>query len=173
MKEILQKTNAELLSQGVHLKTLRECPEVIPVLVEWLYEDWHSYDRTLTREKLSLSFKERLQSQEIPITFVLFRNTKPIGMVSVKKISYEEFTDFPPDSVWMGSLRVVQEERKSGLGERLVRFAAEIAKHYGYKEIFFYTSDPNNVPWYKKRGAEVLCEREFRDHQITIMKLSF
>lgn len=157
--------------RSIQLDLLKNCPQVIPSLAQWLYEEWHSLDVSLTKEKLIHSFKMRLNADDIPITFVVLKDGLPIGVVSLKKETAPEFADFPEDSIWMGSLQVVLEERNQGIGQALLKFSQTIARKFGYEKLYFYTSNPANVKWYIKKGAQVIEERPFRHHTITIMAI--
>jgi N-acetylglutamate synthase-like GNAT family acetyltransferase len=93
-------------------------------------------------------------------------------MISLKKETAPELADFPENSIWMGSLQVIPQERNQGIGQELLKFSQIIAKQFGYEKLYFYTSNPTNVKWYLKRGAQVIEERPFRHHKITIMEIS-
>lgn len=173
IQQILQKKNQEFFfSHSLRLDLLKNCPQVIPILAQWLYEEWHCYDIFLTKEKLIHSFITRLNNDRIPITFVALKNDKPVGTISLKKNIDPEFSDFPKNSVWMGSLQVVLEERNQGFGQELLKFATTIAKYLGYEKLYFYTSNHMNVKWYLKKGAQIIEERPFRNHMITILHIS-
>lgn len=172
IKQALQKENEDFFfPHSMRLDLLKNCPHVIPTLAQWLYDEWHSYDTTLTKEKLILSFKMHLNKDTIPITFVVFKKRSPIGVVSLKKETAPEFADFPEDSIWMDVLQVIVEERNQGIGQELLKFSQTIASQFGYETLYFYTSNKANVKWYLKRGAQVIEERPFRNHKITIMKI--
>jgi GNAT superfamily N-acetyltransferase len=171
--DVLQEANNTFFfPNSMQLDLLKNQSQVIPILAQWLYEEWHSYDITLTKEKLVDSLNKRQNDDKIPITFVVLKNAAPIGMIALKEQSDPEFSDFPKESLWMGSFHVAPEERSKGLGQELLKVAETVAIHLGYKEIFFYTSNPKNVPWYLKRGASLIEEeRSFRNHKIAIMKI--
>lgn len=170
--QALQKANDDFFfSHSIRVDILKNCTQTIPVLAQMLYEEWHTYDASLTTEKLVHSFNMCLNDDKIPITFVAFKNNKPIGTISLETESDPAFSDFPENSVWMGSLQVIPEERKQGLGQELLKLAAVVARCLGYEEMYFYTSNPANVKWYAKRGAYTIEERPFRNHMITIMHL--
>ncbi len=158
-------------SRSMRIDLLKNCPQVIPVLVQWVYEEWHSYDSSLTKEKLTQSFHKRLNDDKIPLTFIVLKEDKPIGMISLKERPHD-FLDFPEDSLWMGSLHVNLEERNQGLGRELLRFASTVAGSFGYEKMHFYTSNFDNVRWYLNNGAYIVQKRFFRGHPITIMKIS-
>lgn len=173
IQKAIQRENEEFFFlKSMRLDFLKNCPEVIPTLAQWLYKQWHTYDTSLTEEKLVSAFKTRLNTDSIPITFVVFKDGLPTGTISLKKETDPEFVDFPKNLVWMGGFLVASEERNQGLGQELLRFSQKIAKQLGYQKLYFYTSNPANVPWYLKRGAQVLQERPFRNHKVTIMEIS-
>ncbi len=62
-------------------------------------------------------------------------------------------------------------ERNQGIGQELLKFVPTIVRQFGYEKLYFYTSNPANVKWYLKRGAQVIEERPFRHHMITIMAI--
>ena len=169
--QAVRKMNKDFFSpNSMQLDLLRKQMQVIPVLVQWLYEEWHLYDVTLTKEKLIDSLNTCLNDDRVPITFVVLKDTTPIGMISLKRQLGSEFSDFSQDNLWMGSLQVVPEERNKGIGQELFKFAAIVTGRMGHKEMYFYTSNPNRVEWYIKRGAHVIEKRSFRNHTITIME---
>lgn len=129
-------------------------------------------DTSLTKEKPIQSFKIRLHNDVIPITFVVLKDGLAIGVISLKKETAPEFADFPQNSIWMGSLLVISKERKQGVGQQLLKFSQTIARQFNYEKLYFYASNPANVEWYLKRGAQMIEERPFRDHKITIMQIS-
>ncbi|MDB6081826.1 MAG: acetyltransferase [Chlamydiia bacterium] len=172
IQQSLQEANKNFfLPRSMQLDVLKNCPHVIPILAEWLYDEWHSYDSSLTKEKLIHSFKARVTSENIPITFVALKDNKPIGVISLKRQTDPIFRDFPEDAVWVGGLQVIPKERNQGVGQELLKFAQTIARQFGYETLYFYTSNPTNVRWYLKRGAQVIDNRPFRQHTITVMKI--
>lgn len=156
----------------MQLGLLKNYPQLIPTLAQWMYEEWHSYEASLTKEKLIQLFQTRLNDNAIPITFVVLKKNLPIGVISLKKETAPELADFPENAIWMGSLQVIPEERNQGIGQELLKFSKTIAQQWGHEKLYFYTSNPENVKWYLKRGAQVIEERSFRPHKITIMEIS-
>ena len=67
---------------------------------------------------------------------------------------------------------MISEEQNQGIGEELGKLALSVAKKFGHDDLYFYTSEAESVLWYVKRGACILEKRAFRDHEITIMKIS-
>jgi len=172
ISRLLKQANDSFFSSYAReLDLLKNQPQTIPILAQWLYDEWHAYDVSLTKQKLIDSLNKRQNSDKIPITFIILKNSEPVGMITLKEQSDPEFSDFPRGALWMGSLYVVPEDRNKGFGKELLKFATVVAACLGHKEVFFYTSNSTNVPWYLKRGASIIEERSFRNHTVTIMKL--
>ncbi len=170
--QLLQEANNGFFAhRSMRLDFLKNCPQVIPILAQWLFEEWHTYDASVTQEKLINSFKTRLNYDKVPMTFVAFKGETPIGVISLRTQTDPEFSDYPATSVWMGSLFVVSEERNQGVGKELVKFAATIAKYLGHDELYFYTSAPTRVDWYLKQHAQILDKRTFHNHLVIVMRI--
>lgn len=172
LSTLIHASNRSFFSQhSAQLDLLKNHPEAISTLAKWLYEEWHTRDASLTVEKLVHSFHQRLNSDKVPITFVVLKELRPIGCVSLKYETAPELSDFPEKSLWLGSLQVVAEERNRAIGQELIRFSKEAAKLFGHQRLYFYTSNPDNVSWYIKQGASLIERRPFRGHEITLMQL--
>ena len=112
IQQSIQMENEDFFfPRSMQLDLLKNCPQVIPTLARWMYEEWHPYDSSLTKEKLLCSFQTHLNTNAIPITFVVLKDDLPIGVISLKKETAPEFADFPENAIWMDSLQVVPEER--------------------------------------------------------------
>ena len=181
IQETLQRANTTFFSsQGLQVEWLKNRPEVIPTLAKWLYDEWRSYDASLTQERLIEGFHQRLNDDRIPCAIVALKNGVPIGVVSLKeefftfpsKQNDPEFAHFPKGGPWLGSLQIVSEERNKGLGTELLRIVKTIASDLGYSRLFLYTSNADNTTWYCQRGASILNTQLFHNHTITIMQMA-
>lgn len=172
IQQMLEQENSLFFSsRGIHLCLLKHCPEAIPTLAGWLYDEWKGYDASLTKERLISSFESRLNNETVPATFVIVKEDAPIGVISLKTQADPEFAGLSANSLWMGSLQVSPEERNQGLGQELLNFVYALTRQLGYERLYFYTSNPDNVKWYLKRGASVIEERPFRDHTVALMQM--
>lgn len=171
IRQTVQEANSALFSnQSLRIELLKNCPEVIPELAEWEYQDWHLYDTSLTREKLIEEFNQSLNDDKLPLTLVAFRSDIPIGVISLTAKSEPEFSDLEDGNPWGGSFHVIPTERARKLGENLAAVAVHIAKKLGHSKIHFFTSNPRVVNWYTRRGAQVLETRPYRNHVVTMME---
>lgn len=173
IRQVLQEFNNTVFSpRSLHITLLKGCPEMIPILAEWEYQEWHRYSASLTIEKLVAGFNQRLNDDRLPLTFVVLKGTTPVGVISLENHFEPELSDLADGNPWGDSFIVTPEERNKGLGEELAKMAVIVAKQLGYRTIHFYTSNSKNVRWYVERGAEVIETRPYRGHVITVMKFS-
>ncbi len=171
IQQVLQEENKTFFfPRAMRLDLLKNCLQAIPTLAQWIYDEWHHYDASLTKERLLHSFATRLNSDEIPITFIVLKKDMPIGVISIKKETAPEFSDFPENSIWMGTLYVIPEERNQGVDQELLKVSQIVASQLGYEKLHLYISNPTYLNWYLQRGAQVIEERPFRNHTITIME---
>jgi GNAT superfamily N-acetyltransferase len=172
IQEVLREANEKVFGfKSLQLKLLKECPEMIPHIAQWQYNDWHSYDTTLTLERLIKSFEKQLTTVDFPFTIVVLQGGMPIGSISLKKEGEPEFSDISDKGPWVGSFHVIPRERHRGIGPKLYKVALTIAKRMGYEQVNFYTSNFSNVVRYVKKGAQVVETRPFRGHTVTLMKI--
>ncbi len=173
IQKALQQADESFFSpHNIRLKLLKNCPEAIPQLAQWTYDQWSSYDSSLTKEMLIESFNKRLNDDRIPFALVALRDRKPIGLVSLNENTAPEFSDYTDKNPWLGSLLVLPEEKKGGLEEELLKTVSNIARGLGYRKIYFYLSDPHMPEWYLKRGARHVEKRPFRGHTVSVMEIS-
>ncbi len=168
---LLQLNESRFSPRSIEVKLLKDCPEAIPVLAQWMYDEWHPYDKELTVERLLNEYQKFLSGMPLPFAVVALKEGHLIGVISLSEKGEPEFEDLPSSGPWIGSFEVIPEERNKGLGQELGFMVLDIARSLGYSSVNFYTSNPDNVPRYMKRGAEIVEVRPFRGHMITIMKM--
>lgn len=161
------------LRNGVYFKLLKDCPEVIGTLADWEYHDWRDYDHSLTTARLIQGFNQMCNDNQLPLAVVAFRDSDPIGMISLDLEGEPEFSDLVKQGPWGGSFHVKEEKRKQGVGEALASVIVKIAKALGHKKIHFYTSNPDVVSWYTNRQATIIKNRQpYRHHFVTVMEFN-
>src|SRR5438552_1086388 len=68
IQKIIEESNEMLFSKrGLHLELLKNYPEALPALAEWEYQNWHSYNTSLTSEQLEKGLCYLLNDNSLPI----------------------------------------------------------------------------------------------------------
>lgn len=171
IRAALQEANGSAFFQtkGIYVGTTKDYPQTVEELAEWQYNDWHGYNASLTKEALREDFEKELQSESLPFTLVAIKNGKPIASIGLSTQAEPELVDFP--GPWPGSFHVVASERHQGIGKALGKILLTVAKSLGYKQVTFFTSNPQNVPMYVGIGATIVATKPFHDHMVTVMQL--
>jgi hypothetical protein len=72
------------MNEIINIPYLAECPEVIPTLASWVYEQWgQQYRIESVRVQMEL-FANRTNRDKIPLALVAFQGTHPVGTAFLK-----------------------------------------------------------------------------------------
>ncbi len=169
IRELLQEATQNVFSpRSMELSLLEDHSEMIPLLAQWQYNDWHSYDKALTVEKLVKYFEK--QPLDGSFTIVVLKDGMPIGSISLDKEGEPEFSEY--SGPWLNSFHVIPKERGNRVGPGIAKVVLSIAKRLGYEKVNFFTSNFSNVAKYVKNGAQVVDTIPWRGHTVTIFKMS-
>jgi|GEM_PF-1647779 len=169
IEQTLQEINQNQ-DQIFRIDVLKNHSEFIPTIADWIYEDWISYDLSLSKETLIESFKRKLTDEQLPFSLVAIKKGKPVGVITLKAREAAELSDLEAGNLWCGSLHVLFNEQNQEIGESLSKATIQIARRLGYNELRFYLSESKGVDWCTKRGAEIIEVRSFRGHMITVLR---
>ena len=149
---------------------LKDHPQWLNLLADWICEGWSRYDASLTQERSRKLLNERLHDDRLPMTLVAVEHDQPIGVGSLKAEEFPEFEEFaPPGSPWLGGLYAPdkQEEVKKAILMKIKKVAHKL----GHQEVYAYSSNPQDTKWYLNEGATELAQKQFRGHTVTVFKL--
>jgi GNAT superfamily N-acetyltransferase len=147
--------------------TLREHPELIPVVANWLWDAfWHPNGHPL--EEVRDILRECTAEIGTPQSFVLLAGDIPCGTASFVDADLEIRNDIGP---WLAGVYVVPEARGQGCAQRLVAAVEDAARQAGHASLFLYTHDAQGL--YLKLGWEVMEETMDARRPVTIMRRDF
>jgi hypothetical protein len=154
---------------GFHIDFLAMHSDATRMVAQWIFDKWHPYDASLTKERLVTVYRASEKTDGLPISFILLKGSNPIGVVSLKKQMATELQDLSKDTLWLGTPIFIPEENDESHYKALLDFAKKAAAHIGYHKLYVYTSSPENAKRYINNGATHIEKRAFRDHQIDIL----
>jgi GNAT superfamily N-acetyltransferase len=151
----------------VKIFPLKEKPEYLNQVVEWLYLEWG-----INTEGSSLStVKQKLETfkniNAIPINYVACKSEGLVGTFNLMLSDPPWRKDLSP---WFASLHVEPTFRNQGIGTLLVKKAVSIAKQLGIRKLYLCT--PTQQKMYAKLGWKPIDEVKFRGETVTIMEIS-
>ncbi len=142
-------------SKSVQITRLDKCSGYYPILAYWAYKTWHRR-RGIPFDSILKDYRRRSESSELPITWVAFVNTLPVGMVTLKKNDLLNRMDLFP---WLSALFVDYDYRGSGIGTMLIRKVKKNVRKRGMCMLYLYADHYNTerlYGFYLKRGWSFL-----------------
>lgn len=150
---------------NIRIRTLSERPSWLPVIAEWIYEEWWGHVQDASPEKLAEILRPHLIPGSIPVTLAAEVDEKPVGTVSLLEhdVETEEWPELTP---WLAALFVDPKCRRFGVGTRLLDAAASTASSLGFDVLYLTTSGAED--FYARRGWVPL----YRSNERVVMFLS-
>jgi GNAT superfamily N-acetyltransferase len=147
-----------------YISLLKKHPEYAPILAFWAYREWYK-TRSIPLDLVIKSYKDRINSDQIPMTWIVIEDDIPVGMVSIKNNDLWSRKDLNP---WLASLFVLPDFRNHGLGYLLIRQVIEKAKSLKYSHLYLFTdSDKTHLEnFYTESGWSFLEKSKGNDENI-------
>ena len=144
---------------------LADQPQLLPTLADWFYEEWGHNNPQSSRESMQRTLSEFLNKEQLPLTFVRMRDSKPIASASLK---IREMVTHPQYLHWLGGVYVHPDYRGQGIGSQVVEFSAAQAIQLKVTDLFLYTRGHEN--FYARFGWRVIEEPVYEGRVVSIMK---
>jgi GNAT superfamily N-acetyltransferase len=141
---------------------LSSVPDYAPILAYWSYMQWYK-KREIEFNLILKSYRERSETDDIPLSFVALSGSFPVGMVSLKENDLWTRKDLNP---WLASLYVLPEYRRIGIGEMLVQSVIKKAQQMLFKNLYLFTGREEGIDlnsYYEKRGWKFTGSGEDND----------
>jgi GNAT superfamily N-acetyltransferase len=151
----------------VRVAHLADHPKALPILSQWLFDEWGHRSPGGTVQRMSLILKERMNRNRLPLALVALQNDQPLGTASLRIRELEIRSQY---EYWLGTLFVHETHRCRGVGTLLIGAAADEAKRLGIQELYLYTRQRQNEALYSKLGWIPVERLEYQGRQAVIMK---
>ncbi len=151
-----------MINGSIEILPLSSVPDYAPILAYWSYLQWYM-KRDIEFRLVLKSYKQRTESDNLPLSFVALSGSFPVGMVSLKENDLWSRKDINP---WLASLYVLPKYRKRGIGGKLITAVIDYAGKMSLGNIYLFTGKVEGVDldsYYKKRGWEFLSREEDND----------
>jgi GNAT superfamily N-acetyltransferase len=147
-----------------YISHLKKHPEYAPILAFWAYREWYK-SRSIPFDLVIKSYKERINSDQIPMTWIAIEDDIPVGMVSIKNNDLWSRKDLNP---WLASLFVLPDYRRRGVGFMLIKQVIEKTNLLQYPSLYLFTDYDNNQlgKYYTKTGWSFLEKAKGNDENM-------
>src|SRR4029077_9743801 len=130
---------------------------------EW-QEIYQKRDQTL--DDCLKNYRERMNTDRLPLTLVALHDGLLVGMVSLKFHDMDTRPDLDP---WLGGLLVLPEWRKRGTGTMLMHHATKEARKLNVARLYLWTHSAEGL--YRKLGWQIVERTEYFGKNAVVMHL--
>lgn len=148
----------------MEIKYLVEVQDYLPEISMWLYNQWGVKHDDSSPADWVKELQQRLNKDELPMTFVAVRGEKPIGTSSLVECDMETKSELTP---WLADVYVPPEERAQGIATKLVQRINEEAKKLGYDKYYLFTRQATG--FYLKLGWEIIETTTYKGKKVDVM----
>jgi GNAT superfamily N-acetyltransferase len=147
-----------------YITLLKKHPEYASILAFWAYREWYK-TRSIPFDLIIKSYKERINHEQMPMTWIAIEDDIPAGMVSLKENDLWSRKNLNP---WLASLFVLPEYRNRGIGYLLIKQVIEKTKMLQYPSLYLFTNSDNIQleKYYTKIGWLFLEEAKGNDENM-------
>lgn len=150
---------AELLTAHMHF---------FHAVAELKFQEFSYLTGEETIDDYLLRQQKYVTDESIPKSFVVLDDAGSLlGTFALKLEDLSTRSDLSP---WLGSVVVVPQQRRKGVGAFIVREAERMAKELGYSELYLYT--PDQEAWYAKQGWKLIEHSLSGEYPISVMSKS-
>jgi GNAT superfamily N-acetyltransferase len=132
---------------------------------------WTEWSEVYKQRKQTLvhsmrNYRERMNTDRLPLTLVALHAGELVGMVSLKFHDMDTRPDLDP---WLGGLLVLPAWRNRGVATILMRRATEEADRLCVRQLYLWTHAAEGL--YHKLGWQVVERTKYFGHAAVVMKI--
>ena len=147
---------------------LKNYADLIPLIAKWHFDQWgpSTIEPQKTVEWRMADLKEHVNQSTLPITFVAFSESVPVGSASLTIYDLQIRQNLSP---WLSTVFVLPEHRNKGIGSALSKHVVEKARALNFPRLYLFT--PDQVNFYSRLGWKIFEEVVTHGHEYTIMNI--
>lgn len=150
----------------MRIMNLKEDKESLQILAKWHQDEWYFLEPTKTLQDRILKIQQCFCDAFIPSIYIAKENNDLLGSAAIIEHDMDTRTDLTP---WLAGVYVSEDNRKKGIGSKLVLYVMEQAKDYGIKTLYLYTLKHSD--YYRKLGWNIVEKTEYKKRSVTIMSV--
>jgi GNAT superfamily N-acetyltransferase len=147
------------------MKLLKDCPQHLSLLASWMLKTWGHYNPNGSLEGTEQKLKGHLNTDSLPLMYVALNDEVPIGICALRQTDGIQ----PQHTPWLGSLYVVPEFRRRGVGEVLMKTIEQKALSLGYEQLYLLAFDETIPQWYQRMGWAFIEMDSLNGHPVSVM----
>jgi GNAT superfamily N-acetyltransferase len=157
-----------VIAPGITIDYLADHPELLDQLAQLSWKEWQDIyeQRDQTLEHCLKNYRERMNTDRLPLTLVALHRNELVGMVSLKFHDMDTRPDLDP---WLGGLLVLPEWRNRGIGTMLTHRATDEARRLNISPLYLWTHSAERL--YRKLGWQVVERTNYFGKEAVVMAI--
>ncbi|CAM3685463.1 GNAT family N-acetyltransferase [Parendozoicomonas haliclonae] len=148
----------------MEIRNLNACPEALPALAEWHYDEWaHLYPKE-TLASFTNDLARGLSEETLPTTLVVYEQGEIIGSASLIE---DDMDSHPELSPWLANVFIREDHRGRGLGQLIAKAIMDFAKAKNIDEMFLFT--PDQQTFYERLGWTLRNRESYHGEDVSLM----
>jgi GNAT superfamily N-acetyltransferase len=162
------ETDSAMTGPNIVIDYLVNCPEHIDEVARLSWKEWQDIyeQRKQTLEDSLKNYRERMNTDRLPLTLVGLHGGELVGMVSLKFHDMDTRPDLDP---WLGGLFVIPEWRNRGVGTMLMHRATEEARRLNVPQLYLWTHTAEAL--YRKLGWQLVERSNYFGKEAAVMQI--
>jgi GNAT superfamily N-acetyltransferase len=159
-----------MTEEDIVIDYLANCPEFLDEVARLSWNEWQQVyqQRRQTLDHTMKNYRERMNTDQLPLTLVALHAGELVGMVSLKFHDMDTRPDLDP---WLGGLLVLPKWRKHGIGMMLMQRATEEARRLNVQQFYLWTHTAEGL--YRKLGWQVIERTNYFGNKSVVMQFDF
>ena len=157
-----------MTQQDIAIDYLANCPQLTDELARLSFLEWQDVyqQRKQTLKHSVKNYRERMNTDRLPLTLVALQASELVGMVSLKFHDMDTRPDLDP---WLGGLLVLPEWRNHGVGTMLMRRATQEARRLNISQLYLWTHTAERL--YHNLGWQIVERTKYFGKESVVMQL--
>jgi GNAT superfamily N-acetyltransferase len=153
---------------NIAIDYLANCPEFVGELARLFWKEWQEVyeQRKQTLDHSLKNYRQRMNTDRLPLTLVALHSWELVGMVSLKFHDMDTRPDLDP---WLGGLLVLPEWRNRGVGTMLMLRATEQARRLNVPRLYLWIHSAEKL--YHKLGWQVVERTNYFGKEAVVMQI--
>lgn len=157
----------EIYNDKIKLCFLKDHQGLIPEIAKWSIKEFGYLNPGKTVDDAINKLNMHLNTDTVPICFVLLNDNKLIATAALRKIDIDTYQSVSP---WLGSVMVDEQCRGKGIGSLLVKLVMTEAEKIYKGSWYLYTPDREN--FYTNLGWEKIDKTNYNNVPGVVMQLA-
>ena len=141
-------------------------PQYYKNVADWMFNQWSYLYKDSKKEEWLKNIIKRSNKNSIPEIIICEINSKLVGTASIVQCDMDTHKHLTP---WLASVYVAEEERRKGIGTKIVNRMIEECKNLNIKKLYLFTFDM--MDFYKKLGWKTIEKTKYFNQDVEVMSL--